>query len=335
MIKVTLALLLCAIPFSALADSGTSASATAAESASETIGTQQIAQWFNEVSNWGRWGKDDELGTLNLITPEVKIRAAGLVRHGVTVSLSLDLNKVKSDYNPRPFEHTSSVARVGSQSFAFDRYAVEYHGATHSHIDALAHVIHQGKMYNGFSADLIGSSGSGKLGIHNMKDGIFTRGVLVDMVWFRGVDFLGPGDAITAVDLEAWEAKTGITIGTGDALLVRTGRWERTRQLGPSHLIDGAAGLHASVAKWLKRRDVAVLGADGGNDVIPSGIEGMQAPLHELVLAGLGMPVLDSLDLDALASEALKHERWEFLFVAAPLRVEGGTGAPLNPLAVF
>lgn len=325
MTKVIVALLLCAIPFSAIA----------AEPDSETIGKQQFENWFNEISNWGRWGKDDELGTLNLITPDIKIKAAGLVRHGITVSLALDLDKVKSDYNPRPFEHSSYVVNVGGQSFVSDRYAVEYHGATHSHIDGLAHVIHKGKMYNGFSADLVGPDGSEKLGIRNMKDGIFTRGVLVDMAWFRGVDFLEPGDAIAASDLEAWEAKTGITIGTGDALLVRTGRWQRTRQLGPSHLTDGAAGLHASVAKWLKQRDVAVLGSDGGNDVMPSGIEGVQAPLHELALAGLGMPILDSLDLDALASEALKHERWEFLFVGAPLRVEGGTGAPLNPLAVF
>ena len=325
MIRVIISLLLCAIPFSAIA----------AEPDSETIGKQQFEHWFNEISNWGRWGKDDELGTLNLITPEVKIKAAGLVRHGITVSLALDLDKVTSDYNPRPFEHTSSVVSVGGQSFVSDRYAVEYHGATHSHIDGLAHVIHKGKMYNGFSADLVGPDGSEKLGVHNMKDGIFTRGVLVDMAWFRGVDFLDPGDAITASDLEAWESKTAITIRAGDALLVRTGRWQRTRQLGPSHLADGAAGVHASVAKWLKQRDVAVLGSDGGNDVMPSGVEGVQAPLHELALVGLGMPLLDNLDLDTLASEALKHERWEFLFVVAPLRVEGGTGAPVNPLAVF
>lgn len=181
----------------------------------------------------------------------------------------------------------------------------------------------------------IGSQGSEKLGVQNMQDGIFTRGVLVDMAWFHGVDFLEPGQAITSADLEAWEAKSGVTIRSGDALLVRSGRWERERQLGPSHLAKGGAGLHASVAKWLKQRDVAVLGADGGNDVLPSGVEGVQAPLHELAIAGLGMPVLDSLDLEALASEAAKHKRKTFLFVAAPLRVTGGSGGPINPLAVF
>lgn len=325
MIRIIIAVLLWNTPFSAIS----------AESDLETISKQPFDQWFNEISNWGRWGKDDELGTLNLITPEIKIKAAGLVKQGVTISLALDLNKEKSDHNPSPFEHTSSVASFGSQSVATDRYAVEYHGSAHSHIDGLAHVIRKGKMYNGFSAELVKPDGSAKLGIHNMKDGIFTRGVLVDMAWFRGVDFLELGDAITASDLEAWEAKTGIIIRTGDALLVRTGRWQRARQIGPSHLINGAAGLHASVAKWLKQRNVAIVGSDGGNDVIPSGIEDLLFPFHELALVGLGMPLLDSLDLDALASEALKHERWEFLFIGAPLRVQGGTGAPLNPLAVF
>lgn len=325
MIKVLITLLLCASPFSAIS----------AEADPETVGRQQFEQWFNEISNWGRWGKDDELGTLNLITPDIKIKAAGLVKQGITVSLARDLDEVKSDYNPHPFEHKTSVISFGSQAIASDRYAVEYHGAAHTHIDALAHVLHKGKIYNGFSADLIRPDGSEKLGVHNMKDGIFTRGVLVDMAWLGGVDFLEPGDSITASDLETWEARTGITIRTGDVLLVRTGRWQRDRQLGPSDLRDGAAGLHASVAKWLKQRDVAVVGSDGGNDVIPYSVDGVSFPFHVLAVAGLGMPLLDSLDLDALASEALKLGRWEFLFIGAPLRVQGGTGAPINPLAVF
>lgn len=190
-------------------------------------------------------------------------------------------------------------------------------------------------MYNGFLADLTEPGRSGKLGIDNLKDGVFTRGVLVDMAWFRGVDYLEPGDAITAADLEAWEARTRVTLGSGDALLVRTGRWQRTRQIGPSHLTDGAAGLHASVARWLKQRDVAIVGSDGASDVIPSGVGDLLIPFNELALAGMGMPLLNNLDLDVLADEALKHGRWEFLFVCAPLRVQGGTGAPLNPLAVF
>ena len=321
--KIIIAIVLCSISFSAIS------------AKPELVSRQQFDEWFDEISNWGRWGKDDELGTLNLITPEIRSHAASLASEGISISLALDLGKAKSEYNPHPLELTSWVRNVGGQTYVFDEYAIQFHGPTHSHLDGLAHVIHKGNMYNGISADSVGENGTDKLGVQNMQDGIVTRGVLVDMAWFRGVNFLELGEAITVADLESWEEQTGVTIRAGDALLIRTGRWVRTRELGPSHMVNGASGLHASVAKWLKQRDVAVLGADGGNDVLPSGVEGVQAPLHELAIAGLGMPVLDSLDLERLASEALKQKRWEFLFIAAPLRVQGGTGAPINPLAVF
>ena len=175
-----------------------------------------------------------------------------------------------------------------------------------------------------------------RLGIHNAAlSGVVTRGVLVDMPWFRGVDYLEPGTAITVRDLEAWEQKTGLRVSSGDVLLVRTGRWEAVRQLGLSSFTEGAAGSHASVAKWLKARDVAMIGSDGVSDVMPSHVEGLSTPLHELVIVALGMPILDNLDLDAVADAARERERWEFLFVGAPLRVRGGTGSPLNPLAIF
>lgn len=323
--KIIYALLLCSVAFTAIS----------AESASEAVSAQQFEQWFSDISNWGRWGREDQLGTLNLITPELKSRAAGLVKQGITVSLARNLDKQKSNFNTHPFEHTSAVHSFGNYAVVSDRYAVEYHGAAHTHLDALSHMAHKGKSYNGFPADITRLGGQGKLGIQAMKSGIFTRGVLVDMPLLREVDFLERGDAITAADLEAWEAKTGIRIGVGDVLLVRTGRWELDRTRGARHLTQGAAGLHASVAKWLKQRDVAVLGSDAGNDVIPSGVEGLQAPVHILTLVSLGMPLFDNLDLDVLADEASKRGKWEFLFIGAPLRAYGGTGSPINPLAVF
>ena len=323
--NIAVILLLCIIPLSAIS----------AEPDSEAISMQQFDRWFDQLSNWGRWGKEDERGTLNLITPEVKTAAAALVTQGVSISLGLDLNKEKSDHNTHPFVHKSSVHSFGAYDVVSDKYSVEYHGAAHSHIDALSHMTYKGSSYNGFTADSTRPEGAGKLGIQNIQDGIFSRGVLVDIPWLRGVDYLKPGDPITVSDLEAWEKKTGISIRQGDVLLVRTGRWIHDRKHGAVHLAAGAAGLHASVVKWLKQRDVAVLGSDGGNDVIPSGVEGLQAPVHVLALVSLGMPLFDNLDLDALAGEASKHERWEFLFIVAPLRVDGGTGAPVNPIAVF
>jgi len=303
--------------------------------APEPVTAAEFERWMKEISNWGRWGSDDELGTLNLITPEKRKAAARLVTDGVAVSLALDLNTEPDELNANPFKHTLAVSEWGGHEVAGDTYSVQYHGFAHSHLDGLPHFAHRGKMYNGFPVSALKESGSEKLGIHNMKDGIFTRGVLVDMPWFLGVDYLEPGTVITVQDLEAWEKRTGIVVGSGDVLLVRTGRWELVRQKGPWNFVEKAAGSHASVAKWLKQRDVAVIGSDGVSDVMPSGVNGLLNPLHELVLVGLGMPILDNLDLDALSVEARNRNRWVFLFVGAPLRARGGTGSPLNPLAVF
>ena len=314
---------------------GLAAIATNAAAPPAAVTRPQFDAWMTEISNWGRWGEDDELGTLNLVTPEKSKAATALVREGVTVSMALDLNTVADALNANPFRHTVTTGQFSGHAVAGDDYGVQYHGFAHSHIDGLPHFAHKGKLYNGYGFDTIKPTGATKLGIHHAKNGIVTRGVLVDMAWFNGVDFLEPGTAVTAEDLEAWEKKTGITIGSGDVLLLRTGRWERVRQKGQWNFLEAAAGMHASVAKWLKERDVALIGCDGVSDVMPSGVEGLANPLHELVLVGLGMRILDNLDLDDVAQAAKSRDRWQFLFVGAPLRVVGGTGSPLNPLAVF
>ena len=308
--------------------------ASAAEPTS-TVSRAEFDRWMESISNWGRWGEDDELGTLNLVTPAKTKAAVALVQEGVTVSMALDLNTVQDALNQNPFRHSVATGKFSGHDVAGDDYGVQYHGFAHSHIDGLPHFAHKGKLYNGFGFDTIKPTGATKLGIHNLKNGIVSRAVLVDMAWFKEVDFLEPGTAITVADLEAWEQKTGVTVGSGDVLLVRTGRWERVRQKGQWNFLEAAAGMHASVAHWLKERDVALIGCDGVSDVMPSGVEGLANPLHELVLVGLGMRILDNLNLDDVAQAAKARDRWEFLFVGAPLRVVGGTGSPLNPLAVF
>ena len=298
-----------------------------------------------EISNWGRWGDDDELGTLNTITPRVRTQAAALVKEGTTISLALPLNKIADAINQKPFEHEVFIFG-GDESFdmdpedmpqaAGDVFKIDYHGFGHSHMDALPHFAYGGKMYNGFPFEMNAEDGFSKLGVENIaKVGVFTRGVLVDMPRFLGIDFLEPGSAITTSDLEAWEKASGVRVRAGDALLVRTGRWRKVAKDGQWNFIQEAAGMHASVARWLKERDVAVIGCDGVSDVMPSGVTGRFNPLHELVLIGLGMPIFDNLDLDLLAEKASATGRATFLFVAAPLRVHGATGSPLNPLAVF
>jgi kynurenine formamidase len=304
--------------------------------AAEPVSRATFDSWMAEISNWGRWGEADELGTLNLLTPAVRKAAVAEVRTGETVSLALELNKTRDPVNANPLEHSLTTSEFGGHKVAGDRYAIDYHGFAHSHMDGLPHFAWNGKMYNGVPFDVVKPGGAEKLGIQNQgRQGVVARGVLVDVPKLQGVSYLEPGTAITISDLERWEQVNGVTIRAGDVLLVRTGRWDAVRQKGQWNFVDKAAGLHASVATWLKARDVAAIGCDGVSDVMPSGVEGLVNPLHELVLVGLGMPIFDNLDLDAVAAHAAATGRPTFLFVAAPLRVPGGTGSPLNPLAIF
>jgi len=296
----------------------------------------EFDQLLRDNSNWGRWGEGDQLGTLNFITREKRRDAASLVQEGVSISLALELNKHKDELNTLPFEHEIETVEWEGHQWAGDTYSVNYHGFAHSHMDGLQHVAHKGMLYNGLPIASLTPEGTERLGIqHVATEGIFTRGVLVDIPRFLGVDYLPAGSAIFASDLAAWEKASGVIISSGDVLLIRTGRWVQVAEEGQWDLTKKAAGLHASVATWLKTREVAVIGCDGVSDVMPSGVEGLINPLHELLIAGQGMPILDNLDLEALAELADEQERFTFLFVASPLRVPGGTGSPLNPLAIF
>jgi len=285
---------------------------------------------FQQVKNWGRWGADDQLGSVNLITVEKRRQAVALVKAGVTVSLAHNPLTERADDNASPFEHT--MLRGNNM----DRYAVSYHGYAHSHIDALCHILYKEQTYNGYArADVNTDTGCTKLGIQNLKNGIVTRGVLVDLPRLRNVPYLEPGPPIYAEDLEAWEKKAGVKIASGDALLVRTGRWARRAALGPWNVGQKAAGLHASTATWIKARGVALLGGDAAQDVVPSMVENVALPLHTLMITGLGINLLDNQDLESLAETGARLNRWEFMLTIAPVPVTGGTGFPLNAIAMF
>lgn len=310
--------------------------ASSAANVHETPTIKTIDRWVQEVSNWGRWGDADESGTLNLITPEKRVAAARLVTAGISVSLGHNAMTEKTVDNNSPYEHSMITLNLpGAENSRFDSIKVESHGSAHTHVDALCHQLKAGELYNGYSADVITDSGCAKLGIDNLKNGVFTRGILIDVPRLKGVPWLEPGVAIYPEDLEAWEKQASIRVGAGDVLLVRTGRWARRAAKGPWPMSEGAAGMHPSCAKWLRERDVAAIGGDFANDVIPSGIEGVLFPLHLLAIYAMGMPIFDNLDLEALSAEAAKQKRWEFLFSAAPLRIVGGTASPLNPIATF
>lgn len=306
---------------------------------SHTVSQAQFDQWKTQFSNAGRWGKDDEIGTLNLITAAKRKAAAALVKDGVSVSMARDTDSVKAPDNPQPFEHTMNPIRP---MVATDGFAMQIHGFIQTHLDALSHHFLDGKMYNGFpQADVVAADGAHKGAITNLRDGIFTRGILVDLPLLKGVEYLEPGTPIYTEDLEAWEKMAHVKIQPGDALFIRTGRWVRRAKTGPWDIAAQSAGLDASVVPWLKAKDLAVIGSESGLSVTP--IPGSShitnpddyLPVHNFVLVTLGLHVIDDCDLDALAKAAAARRRWEFLFTAAPLRIEKGTGSPINPIATF
>ena len=223
-----------------------------------------------------------------------------------------------------------------NRGFTTDTYKVSYHGFAHSHIDALCHILYKGQTYNGYpTADVNTARGCTRLGIENLKNGVVTRGILFDIPRLKNLPYLEPGTPVFAEDLEAWEKRVGVKVGPGDAMFLRTGRWARRAKLGPWPVNRNEAGYHASVAPWLKARGVSFLGSDDAQDVTPSLVEGINLPVHTLAITALGIDILDNQDLEAVAETAAKHNRWEFLLTVAPVPVTGGTGFPVNALAIF
>ncbi len=297
--------------------------------------TKDIEEMMTTLSNWGRWGKEDQMGTFNLITPKKRKQAAALVQEGNSISLARELTESQPG-GAKPFEHkmTSTGLTAGAISAA-DVYSFNYHGYLLTHLDALCHLFHRDRLYNNFPQGQVSEKGAQKLSVTNMKNGLFTRGVLIDIPRLLNVQYLEGSHAIFPEDLEAWEKKAGLKVESGDALLIRTGSWARRLVESEEAIEKNFAGLHASCLPWLKKRDVAIVGSDLATDVFPSGIEGFVLPVHWVVINAMGMPILDNCDLEALSEAANKQKRWSFLLTAAPLPVQGGTGSPLNPIATF
>lgn len=294
-----------------------------------------VEKWYTTLSNWGRWGKTDEVGTYNLITDAKRKQAAALVKDGLAVSMAHNAITEKAPDNPEPFIHkmTYTGAKPNGDWF-MDEYSVSFHGLAHTHMDALSHTSYQGKMYNGFSQLDVVETGAKELGITGFKKGVFTRAILMDIPRLKGLPYLEPGTAIFPEDLEAWEKKAGVKVGSGDLILIRTGRWARREAKGAWDT-SVVAGLHASCVPWLKARNVAIAGSDAALDVLPSQVPGVVQPVHQVILVAMGMPIFDNLDLEQVSAEAAKRNRFAFLVTAAPLAVQGGTGSPLNPIAIF
>jgi len=309
----------------------TLAAVTLSSQPAHVVTPEQYEGWKKSLSNWGRWGKDDQIGALNLITPAKRKQAASLVKEGVSVSMAGDPDTVKAVDNPNPYEF--KMLTIGT-----DQIGVNYHGIAHTHLDSLAHINDNGVFFNGYKpdADTVMKQGHAKNSIHNLKNGIFTRGILIDIPRLKGVPYLEPGTPIYVEDLEAWEKKAGVKVSAGDALFVRTGVWARRKAVGPwlRGRAEGgrSAGLDPSVIPWLKQRDIAIMGSDHPQYVSPANLRGA---VHDFALLYLGVHLFDNCDLEAMADAAAARNRWEFLLTAAPIPFVGGTGSPINPIATF
>ncbi len=296
---------------------------------------------FSEISNWGRWGVDDERGTLNLVSPEVVVQATSLVTDGELVACgSMDLVATAANLSP-PQHHMLMAGDTAPSGYgqARDYIGIAPHGPATTHLDALCHVFYDGRMYNDRPAGLITSTGAQANSIDAVAGGVVTRGVLLDIPAVRNVDFIEPADLVHVEDLEAAEAAAGIRVRPGDALMVRVGRHRRreVRGAGVERLngVTNMAGLDIDCLPWLRDRGVALLGSDAAHDALPSRFSKARAPIHIGALVFLGLHLLDNARLDVLAETCATKGRWEFLFTLAPLDIAGGTGSPVNPVAIF
>jgi kynurenine formamidase len=310
----------------------------------EMVSLAEFERIFESVKNWGRWGPDDQLGTLNYITADHVRAAAGLIRSGRRVSMEIPINKVAGPDNPNPAIHFVSQGHdidigSGGLRFGLDFLGMACHGDCHTHVDALCHISYNGLTYNGKQAEeVLTSKGATSLDIANYGNGLVGRGVLLDLPRFRGVKWLEPGEAVTRAELEACEKAEGVHIGEGDILVFRTGHHERRLALGPwdnGPDGEGKAGLHVDTIPWMYERRMAAFLPDGDGEAIPSVVEGMTYPIHPLQIVAMGMLASDSLQFEDLAQACEEEGRFEFMVVGLPLRLPGGTGSPWNPIAIF
>jgi kynurenine formamidase len=296
----------------------------------------EVKSLYEKISNWGRWGKEDQRGALNFITAQKRAAAARLVESGEIVSLSLPLSTKSGPDNPQPVQHM--MLHAGPPGYAsLDFFAIAPHGMAFTHLDALCHVFWQGCMYNGFSEREVGRFGARRCAIDVTRDGIMSRGVLLDIPRARKVEWLELREPIYPEDLVAAEKLGNLQVSEGDVLLIRTGRHKRRAVKGAwDPRREGLPGLDASCLEWLHERRIALLGCDAVSDIAPSpyGAE-MGLPIHVGTLVIQGIHLIDNADLEALSNACEKHRRYQFLFSLAPLILEGGTASPVNPLALF
>jgi kynurenine formamidase len=300
---------------------------------------EEVLGYMTSLSNWGRWGADDELGTLNLITPEKRAQAAGLVREGISVTCSrLIVPELAADVTSIPPLHymirTGESAPSSGPGGSSDFIGFSFHGLSITHLDSLCHQFWDGKMYNGKPASLIKADEKATAcHIDRAQNGIVTRGVLLDIAKVKGKKWLDAGEPVFTEDLEAAEQSQGVKVEEGDALILRLGWAKRRLEEGPP--ASGRPGLHAETLPWLHRRGVSMIVADASQDQAPNDYPQLILPVHRVGIVAMGLWLIDAANCEDLVEVCERLNRWEFMFNVAPLRFKNATGSPVNPLAIF
>ena len=304
----------------------------------------ELERLFESLSNWGRWGADDELGMLNHLGPQQRMSALQEVRAGRVISLAHDLGVAPSPENPIPAQHHMLAAGdarddsgIPGYEASRDYVGAHVHGLGVTHIDALCHMFVRGKMYNDVPASEVRSDGARRNSVLSLSNGVVGRGVLLDIAKLRGVPFLEGNSAIRVEELVAAEDAQALEVRAGDILLVATGRdRRRAEQGGVLDPADGMAGLHPECLPWLREHEIALLGSDGISDPLPGvGTPNWPFPVHQIGITRMGLHLIDNMALGALGVACEEAKRWSFLFSLGVLRVPGGTGCPVNPIALI
>jgi kynurenine formamidase len=315
---------------------------------------ETVREMCATYSNWGRWGADDQRGTLNLITPECVVAAAALVRRGRSISLALPYDESGPQSGAfNRFNPIHLMVRDGADALAGSAVR-DFYGGVDRHFrgtddvvimplqcgtqwDALSHVVFDDKIYNGYGADVVGSRGALRNDVRNGSDSLVGRGVLLDLPRTLGVPWLEPGTVIGAAELDRAVALAGVTVGAGDILLVRTGQIAQVRADGAwgDYVGGSAPGLGLSAVEWLTRHDIAAVATDTfGLEVRPNETADVMQPLHIVLLVHVGMWLGEIFDLEVLAADCADDGVYEFLFCGPPLPFSRAVGSPLNPMAV-
>jgi kynurenine formamidase len=301
----------------------------------DALMSQAEAQAYLKANtNWGRWGKDDQMGAMNLITAEKRMSAVSLVKKARTVSLSRPFPKNPAPNNPTPAMHwMRQLGRRFGVSGVIDFYGISYHGQAATHIDALCHVWDADGLWNGRGPEVVQADGTQWGSIQNWSQGIITRGVLLDVPRFRGEPYVPQGKPVTADELEQVARSQGVEVRPGDALCVYSGRepHDRAEALPWGSAGIPRPGLHASCLRFIREHDVSVLVWDMMDEERE---EDCPWGTHSAIFA-FGVALVDNSLLEPLAAVCAEEGRYEFMLMLCPLVVEGGTGSPLNPIAML